>query len=76
MLAASLAGGSRGGAATLPIPFNQQRISFQIATGSTAGTFFPVGQAMAGLISHPRGVDRCDTAKVCGPAGLIMTART
>jgi uncharacterized protein len=76
VLAASLAGGSRGGASTLPIPFNQQRISFQIATGSTAGTFFPVGEAIAGLISHPRGVDRCDSANVCGPPGLIMTART
>jgi TRAP transporter TAXI family solute receptor len=52
------------------------RISFQIATGSTAGTFFPVGEAIAGLISHPRGVDRCDTTNVCGPAGLIVSTRT
>jgi TRAP transporter TAXI family solute receptor len=52
------------------------RISFQIATGSTAGAFFPVGQAIAGLLSHPRGVDRCDNSNVCGPAGLIMSART
>src|SRR3954468_12059427 len=52
------------------------RISFQIATGSTAGTFFPVGEAIAGLISHPRGVARCEGKDVCGPAGLIMSART
>jgi hypothetical protein len=52
------------------------RISFQIATGSTAGTFFPVGEAIAGLISHPPGVNRCETANVCGPAGLIVSART
>ena len=38
--------------------------------------FFPVGQAIAGLISHPPGVDRCDTTNVCGPAGLIVSART
>ncbi len=52
------------------------RMSFQIATGSTAGTNFPVGQAIAGLISHPPGVGRCETATVCGPAGLILSART
>src|SRR5581483_10110050 len=52
------------------------RIPFQIATGSTTGTFFPVGEAIAGLISHPPGVARCDTPGVCGPAGLIVTART
>jgi TRAP transporter TAXI family solute receptor len=52
------------------------RISFQIATGSTDGVYFPVGQAMAGLISHPLGVGRCDTATVCGPAGVILSART
>jgi TRAP transporter TAXI family solute receptor len=52
------------------------RISFQIATGSSAGAFFPVGQAIAGLISHPPGVDRCDAAPVCGPAGLVISVRT
>ena len=52
------------------------RIPFQIATGSTTGTFFPVGEAIAGLVSHPPGVARCDVANVCGPAGLIATART
>jgi TRAP transporter TAXI family solute receptor len=52
------------------------RISFQIATGSTTGTFFPVGEAIAGLISHPPGVNRCENANVCGPAGLIVSART
>ena len=53
-----------------------QRIAFQILTGSTGGTYFPVGQLIAGLISHPPGVDRCDSSDVCGPPGLIMTART
>lgn len=53
-----------------------ERISFQIATGSTAGTFFPVGEAIAGLISHPPGVDRCDSAPVCGPPGLVISTRT
>ncbi|HEX2760385.1 MAG TPA: TAXI family TRAP transporter solute-binding subunit, partial [Rhizomicrobium sp.] len=55
---------------------NASRISFQIATGSTAGAFFPVGEAIAGLVSHPPGVDRCEAAPVCGPPGLIVSART
>jgi uncharacterized protein len=52
------------------------RVSFQIATGMTEGVYFPVGQTIAGLISHPLGVGRCDTAMVCGPAGVILSART
>ena len=52
------------------------RVSFQIATGSTGSLYFPVGQALAGVISHPPGVGRCETATVCGPAGVILSART
>ena len=52
------------------------RISFQIATGSTLGVYFPVGEAIAGLISHPPGIARCEAVNVCGPAGLIASART
>jgi TRAP transporter TAXI family solute receptor len=52
------------------------RISFQIATGSTESIYFPVGQAMAGLISHPPGVGRCEIATVCGPSNVILSART
>jgi TRAP transporter TAXI family solute receptor len=52
------------------------RVSFQIATGSTGSLYFPVGQALAGVISHPPGMGRCETATVCGPAGAILSART
>jgi TRAP transporter TAXI family solute receptor len=52
------------------------RISFQILTGSSGGTYFPVGQLIAGLVSHPPGVDRCEGSDLCGPAGLIASART
>jgi TRAP-type uncharacterized transport system substrate-binding protein len=52
------------------------RVSFQISTGTTEGVYFPVGQALAGLISHPLGVGRCDTATVCGPAGVVLSTRT
>lgn len=52
------------------------RVSFELATGSTAGTYFPVGELIAGIVSHPPGLARCDAAGVCGPAGLIVSART
>jgi TRAP transporter TAXI family solute receptor len=52
-----------------------QRIAFQISTGSTSGTYFPVGQLLAQLLSHPPGVGRCETVAVCGPTGLIVSAR-
>jgi TRAP transporter TAXI family solute receptor len=52
------------------------RVAFQIATGSTAGTDFSIGQAIAGIVSHPPGVGRCETATVCGPAGIILSTRT
>src|ERR1700759_972253 len=71
VIRALLTGGNLGIADSGPT-----RVSFQIATGSTEGVYFPVGQAMAGLISHPLGVGRCDTATVCGPAGVILSART
>src|SRR5689334_23857262 len=71
VVGALLTGGNLGIADSGP-----SRVSFQIATGSTEGIYFPVGQAMAGLISHPPGMGRCETATVCGPAGTILSART
>lgn len=53
-----------------------QRISFAIATGPSSGTYFPVGETIAGIISHPSGVDRCERTSACGPEGLIATAQT
>ena len=53
-----------------------QRIFFIIATGPTGGTYFPIGEAIAGLVSHPPGLHRCRIAGVCGPSGLIASART
>jgi uncharacterized protein len=52
------------------------RVTFQVLTGSTGGTYFPVGQLIAGLLSHPSGVDRCEGSAACGPAGLIINARS
>lgn len=55
---------------------DQPRTSFVVSTGSSGGTYFPVGQALADIVSHPPGVARCDTPGVCGPSGLIASART
>ena len=41
-----------------------ERIPFQIATGSTAGAFFPVGEAIAGPKTPPSGVDHWQNAPV------------
>src|SRR5437762_5470139 len=52
-----------------------QRVAFQISTGSTTGTYFPVGAMLAQLLSHPPGVERCEAANICGPSGLIVSTR-
>ncbi len=56
-------------------PGEPARISFQIMTGSSAGTYYPVGQMLASIISHPPGVARCEAEGRCGPAGLFAAAR-
>ena len=58
-----------------PAP-SQSRQSFEIATGPTAGTFFPMGELIAGIVSHPPGLMRCDQAAACGPDGLVVSVRT
>jgi TRAP transporter TAXI family solute receptor len=52
------------------------RLSFAIATGPSGGTYFPIGEAIASIVSHPPGADRCETEAACGPVGLIASART
>jgi TRAP transporter TAXI family solute receptor len=65
--AAALIGGGQSAA---------PRQSFVIATGSTGGTYFPIGEAIAAIVSHPPGVYRCEKPGVCGPPGLIASVRT
>jgi len=52
------------------------RTPFVIAAGPTGGTYFPVGEAIAAIVSHAPGVYRCEKAGVCGPPGLIASVRT
>ncbi len=74
-LLAALGGPIITGSGLAQVPQPPQRISFQIATGSTNGTYFPVGEMLAGLLSHPPQISRCDGRAACGPPGLIVSAR-
>ena len=57
-------------------PPEAARISFQIATGPVAGSYFPVGEALARIVSNPPGFGRCeDDVGICGPVGLIASTR-
>jgi len=49
---------------------------FKIATGTTAGTYFPIGEALAAIISHPIGSVRCEETPRCGPEGMLAVAQT
>jgi uncharacterized protein len=64
------------GADASSAPPEVARISFQIAAGPVADSYFPVGEALARIISNPPGFGRCeDDVDVCGPVGLIASTR-
>lgn len=49
---------------------------FRIATGSAAGTYFPIGMGIATAISSPPGSRGCKDGGSCGVPGLVAVART
>ena len=49
---------------------------FRIGTGSTSGTYFPVGGIIASAISNPPGSRSCDKGGSCGVPGLIAVAQS
>lgn len=49
---------------------------FRIGTGSTAGTYYPVGGILAAAISNPPGSHPCDEGGSCGVPGLIAVAQS
>ena len=61
---------ARGAASEQP-----QVAYFRIATGPLAGTYFPVGQAIANLVSKPPGSAPCGPGGRCGVPGLVATAQ-
>ena len=48
---------------------------FEIATGSITGTYYPLGNAIASVISYPGGSVRCVDPARCGPPGLIAVVQ-
>ena len=49
---------------------------FEIATGPVTGTYYPLGNAIASVISNPAGSVRCIDETRCGPPGLIAVVQT
>lgn len=70
VLAAGLAMAGIAGA------FAQDVTFFRIGTGTTAGTYFPVGTTIASVISNPPGSRSCEAGGSCGVPGLIAVAQT
>ena len=66
--AALIAGATVAGVAAQDMKF------FRIATGGTAGTYFPIGGLIANAISNPPGSRACDEGGSCGAPGLVATA--
>ena len=54
----------------------QEETFFRIGTGSTGGTYFPIGGLIANVISNPPGARPCDKGGSCGPRGLIAFAQS
>ncbi len=59
-----------------PATTQREPTFFTIATGSSAGTYFAVGEAIAAVISHPEGSERCTEEAKCGPEGMLAIAQT
>lgn len=62
---------------TLSSPAAAQEIQYhRIGTGSTAGTYFPIGGIIASAISKPPGSRDCELGGSCGVPGLIAVAQS
>ena len=49
---------------------------FRIGTGSTSGSYFPIGGIIASAISNPPGSRECDKGGSCGVPGLLAAAQS
>lgn len=49
---------------------------FRIGTGSTAGTYFPIGGIIASAVSSPPGSRDCVGGGSCGVTGLVAVAQS
>jgi hypothetical protein len=51
------------------------RQAFEIAAGNISSDLYLKGERLASVVSHPPGLSRCADPALCGPEGLIATAR-
>ena len=49
---------------------------FRIGTGGIGGTYYPVGQTIAGIIGNPPGSRPCNEGGTCGVQGMTAVALT
>lgn len=56
-------------------PASRSQGLFRIATGTTAGTYYPLGGIIANAISNAPGSRPCDKGGSCGVPGLIAVAQ-
>lgn len=49
---------------------------FRIGTGSTTGTYYPVGGIIANAVSNPPGSLPCDKGGSCGVPGLVVVVQS
>jgi len=71
-----LAGAAALGLLPLARPVVAQELRyFRLATGTTSGTYFPIGGLIANAISNPPGSRPCDKGGSCGIPGLIVVAQ-
>lgn len=73
-LATALAAAALALLAALPAGAQDLRF-FRIGTGTTGGTYFPVGGIIASAISNPPGTPPCELGGSCGVPGLIAVAQ-
>ncbi|MEQ9112312.1 MAG: TAXI family TRAP transporter solute-binding subunit [Rhodospirillaceae bacterium] len=60
-----------------PGPSKAQDLNIvRIGTGSTAGTYFPIGGLIGNIISNPPGSRPCERGGSCGVPGLIAVAQS
>ena len=48
----------------------------RIGTGSTSGTYFPIGSLISAALSNPPGSRPCDQGGSCGVPGLILVSQS
>jgi TRAP transporter TAXI family solute receptor len=54
----------------------QEARFLRIGTGSVNGTYYPIGELIAGIVSSPPGARHCDPGGGCGVPGLIVIVQT